>query len=186
MAKYRAKITVHCRGFWLPYKNYCGDQLPCNNYHALPWWLATVQSIPRLPITVHQLLCNTVVAVYRGKRYRDEKSLPRKALEISASGCRVFSSGDCSMVKGRKGQHGVGLAVKEEIVKKAVEDGRHRNRVHQRTSPEGPEFRLNQISLRSWEPTPRPRKRRRGRRPNTWQPSIVPWHQCPYGNTSSF
>ena len=81
-AKYRAKITVHCwRGFWLPYKNYCGDQLPCNNYRALLWWLATVQSIPWLPITVHQLLCNTVVAAYCGKRYRDEKSLPRKALE---------------------------------------------------------------------------------------------------------
>ena len=27
------------------------------------------------------------------------------------------------MVKGRKGQHGVGLAIKEEIVKKAGEDG---------------------------------------------------------------
>ena len=94
------------RVFWFPYKsrrgcqipcenycalpwflvtvqNYCGDQLPCNNYRALPWWLATVKSIPWLPITVHQLLCNTVVAVYRGKRYRDEKSLPRKALKIS-------------------------------------------------------------------------------------------------------
>ena len=80
VAKYRAKITVHCRGFWVPYKNYCGDQLPCNNYRALPWWLATVQSIPWLPITIHQLLCNTVVAAYRGKRYRDEKSLQRKAL----------------------------------------------------------------------------------------------------------
>ena len=22
VAKYRAQITVHCRGFWLPYKNY--------------------------------------------------------------------------------------------------------------------------------------------------------------------
>ena len=43
--------------------------------------------------------------------------------EISASGYRVFPSGDCSMVKGRKGQHGVGLAIKEEIVKKAGEDG---------------------------------------------------------------
>ena len=32
-------------------------------------------------ITVHQLLCNTVVAVYRGKLYRDEKSLLRKALK---------------------------------------------------------------------------------------------------------
>ena len=27
------------------------------------------------------------------------------------------------MVKGRKGQHGVGLAIKEEIVKKAGKDG---------------------------------------------------------------
>ena len=48
-----------------------------------PWWLATVQSIPWLPITVHQVLCNTVVAAYRGKRYGDEKSLPRKALGIT-------------------------------------------------------------------------------------------------------
>ena len=97
------------RDFWFPYKNcrggqipcehysalpwflvtvqklLCGDQLPCNNnYRVLPWRRATVQSIPWWPITVHQLLCNnTVVAVYRGKRYRDEKSLPRKALEIT-------------------------------------------------------------------------------------------------------
>ena len=38
-----------------------------------------------------------------------------------ASGDHVIFSGDCSEVKGRKGQHGVGLAIKEEIVKK--EDG---------------------------------------------------------------
>ena len=42
--------------------------------------------------------------------------------EISASGSRIFSSGDCSGVKGKKGQHGVGLAIKENIVKKAGED----------------------------------------------------------------
>ena len=42
--------------------------------------------------------------------------------EISASGYRVFFCGDCSMVKGRKGQHGVGLAIKE-IIKKAGENG---------------------------------------------------------------
>ena len=36
--------------------------------------------------------------------------------EISASGYRVFLSGDCSMVKGRKGHHGVVLAIKEDIV----------------------------------------------------------------------
>ena len=39
------------------------------------------------------------------------------------SGYRVFFSGDCSGVKGRKGQHEVGLAIKEEIVKKAGKDG---------------------------------------------------------------
>ena len=44
------------------------------------------------------------------------------ASEISASGYRVYFSGDCSMVKGRKEKHGVGLAIKKEIVKKACED----------------------------------------------------------------
>ena len=43
--------------------------------------------------------------------------------EIVAAGYRVYFSGDCSGVKGRKGQHGVGLAVKEEIVKKVGKDG---------------------------------------------------------------
>ena len=53
VAKYRAKITVHCRGFWLPYKNYCGDQLPCNNYRALPWCTKySVVANYRPPITV--------------------------------------------------------------------------------------------------------------------------------------
>ena len=44
-------------------------------------------------------------------------------LEIPASGYRVFFGGDCTMVKGREEQHGVGLAIKEKIVKKAGEDG---------------------------------------------------------------
>ena len=43
--------------------------------------------------------------------------------EISASRCRICFRGDCSGVKGRKGQHGVGLAIKENIVKKAGEGG---------------------------------------------------------------
>ena len=46
-----------------------------------------------------------------------------RTFEISASGYRVFFSGDCSMVKCRKGHHRVGLAIKEDIVKKAGEDG---------------------------------------------------------------
>ena len=40
-----------------------------------------------------------------------------------ASGYRVFFSGDCRGVKGRKGQHGVVLAIKKEIVKRAGENG---------------------------------------------------------------
>ena len=43
--------------------------------------------------------------------------------EIVAAGYRVYFSGDCSGVRGRKEQHGLGLAVKEEIVKKAGKDG---------------------------------------------------------------
>ena len=43
--------------------------------------------------------------------------------EIVASGYRVFFSGDCSGVKGRKWQHGIGLAIKEEIIKNTGEDG---------------------------------------------------------------
>ena len=41
-----------------------------------------------------------------------------------ASGYRVNSfNGDCSGVKGTNGQHGVGLAIKGEIVKKPDKDG---------------------------------------------------------------
>ena len=43
--------------------------------------------------------------------------------EVSASGYHFVFSGDCSMVKGRKGQHEVELAIKEEIVRKAGEGG---------------------------------------------------------------
>ena len=43
--------------------------------------------------------------------------------KILASGFRVFFSGDCSGVKGRKGQHWVGLVMNEVVVKKAGEDG---------------------------------------------------------------
>ena len=43
--------------------------------------------------------------------------------EISVSGYGVFFSGDCSMVKVRKKQHGAGLALKEEIDRKADENG---------------------------------------------------------------
>ena len=41
----------------------------------------------------------------------------------TSAGYRVFFSGDCSIIKGRKGHHGFGLAIKEEIVRKAGEDG---------------------------------------------------------------
>ena len=41
---------------------------------------------------------------------------------LVASGYRVYFSGDCSGVKGREERHGVGLAIKEEIVKNAGKD----------------------------------------------------------------
>ena len=43
--------------------------------------------------------------------------------EIGASGYCVYFSGDCTGAKGRKGQHEIGLAIKEEIVEKAGKDG---------------------------------------------------------------
>ena len=43
--------------------------------------------------------------------------------KILASGYRVFFSGGCSIVKGRKGQHEIGLAIEENIVKRTGEDG---------------------------------------------------------------
>ena len=43
--------------------------------------------------------------------------------QIVASGYHVYFSVDCSGVKGRIGQHEVGLAIKEAIVKNAGKDG---------------------------------------------------------------
>ena len=68
----------------------------------------------------------TLLRTYASKGYDViglQKTKRDGTSKISASGHRVFFSGDCSMVKGRKGQHGVRLAIKEEIVKKAGEDG---------------------------------------------------------------
>ena len=57
-----------------------------------------------------------VVSVTRSPRYAP--------VQQSLHGLRLQQpSLDCSMVKGRKGQHGVGLAIKKEIVKKAGKDG---------------------------------------------------------------
>ena len=43
--------------------------------------------------------------------------------EMVASGCRVFFSGGCSEVKGRKEHHGIGLVIKDDVVKKARKEG---------------------------------------------------------------
>ena len=56
-----------------------------------------------------------MVAEYRSKMYQGGR-LPSKQY-------RALPLGLSTMVKGRKGQHGVGLAIKEETVKKAGEDG---------------------------------------------------------------
>ena len=118
--------------------------------------------------------------------YLDVKTGPKEegTSEIMASGYRVFFSGDCSGTKGRKGQHGVGLAIKVEIVKKAGKDG-NANEV---TSPRLLKARISIKSIFvafavAYAPT---EEAPEGQKPNTWQPSTAPWHQCSFGNTSSF
>ena len=92
--------------------------------------------------------------------------------EISVSGYRVFFSGDYSMVKGRKGQHGVGLAIKEEVVKKAGEDGITIECISARLRKALISIKSNFVtSVVAYAPT---EERRRGRKPNTWQPSTAP------------
>ena len=68
--------------------------------------------------------------------------------ENAAFGYRVFFSGDCSGVKGRKRQHAVGLAIKDNIVKKAGEDGVTIEGISTRLLKAN--LRLNQFLLRSW------------------------------------
>ena len=67
--------------------------------------------------------------------------------EFSASGYRVFFSGDYRMVKGRKGHHVVELAIKKEIVKKTDKDGITMECISARLLKT--RIRLNQISARS-------------------------------------
>ena len=88
--------------------------------------------------------------------------------EISTSGYRVFFSGDCTIVKGRKGQHGVGLAVKEEIVRKAGEDGITIECISARLLKTRISIKSNFVTfVVAYAPT---EKAPEGQRPNTWQP----------------
>ena len=82
----------------------------------LPFWMRSLE------LCYIDTLLGTCAA--KGCDVIELKNIKRDGTsEIAASGYRVFFSGDCSMVKCRKGQHGVGLATKEEIVQKAGEDG---------------------------------------------------------------
>ena len=62
MTNYRATITVHYRGGWLPYKVFRGCQLASTNYCAKPWWLFTAANVTEMknryrgrPFLVHQI-----------------------------------------------------------------------------------------------------------------------------------
>ena len=46
--KYRATITVHYRGGWLPYKAFRGCQLLSTNHCAIPWWLFTAANVTEM------------------------------------------------------------------------------------------------------------------------------------------
>ena len=74
VANYRAKIILHCRGFWLPYKNYCGDQLPCITVVAGYRTKYSVVANYRPPITVQ----------YRGG-YLPWQTLPRRKIATEES-----------------------------------------------------------------------------------------------------
>ena len=66
---------------------------------------------------------DTLLRAYATKGCDDiglQGTIRARTSKIVASGYRVFFSGDRSGVKGRKGQHGVGLAIKENIVKRLV------------------------------------------------------------------
>ena len=75
--------------------------------------------------------------------------------------------------------------MKEEAVKKTGEDGITFEFV-------SASLLKAQVSIKSNFVTfvgayaPRPKKGRKGRRPNTWQPSTAPKVQCPLGNMSLF
>ena len=66
---------------------------------------------------------------------------------IEASGYRVYFSGGYSGVKYRKGQHGVGLAKKEEIVKKAGKNGIAIERISARIMETRVSIQLNFVTF---------------------------------------
>ena len=48
VTNYRATITVHYRGGWLPYKVFRGCQLPSTDYCAILWWLLTAANVTEM------------------------------------------------------------------------------------------------------------------------------------------
>ena len=68
--------------------------------------------------------------------------------KVVVSGYRVYFSGVCSGAKDRKRQHRVGLAIKEEIVKKAGKDGTATEYISARLLKA--RISIKSISLRSW------------------------------------
>ena len=64
-----------------------------------------------------------------------------------ASGYRVSFSGDCRGAKRRKGQNEVGLAIKEEIVKKAGKDGIAIECINARLLTARRSIKLNYVTL---------------------------------------
>ena len=48
VTNYRATITMHYRGGWLPYKVFRGCPLPSTNYCAVRWWLFTAANVTEM------------------------------------------------------------------------------------------------------------------------------------------
>ena len=84
--------------------------------------------------------------------------------EVVAPEYSVYFSDDCSGVKGRKGQHGVGLVIKEKIVKNDGKDGIAIESSSVRVLMARISIKLNFVTF---VVVYAPVKCRRGRRPNT-------------------
>ena len=89
------------------------------------------------------------------------------------------TSGNCSGAKGRKGQHRVGLAIKDKIVMNACKADIALECISARLLKARISIKSNFVTfVVAHAPT---KEAPEGRRPNTWQSSTAPYHQCPLG-----
>ena len=93
------------------------DDLPFSTFNVRTEAVNKVHGISRINTLLGPWAAQGCGAFGLQETKRDETT------KTVAFGYRVYFSGACSGVKGRKGQHGVRLVIKEDIVKKTGKDG---------------------------------------------------------------